>query len=70
MCLNCAHYDASAYNHCREPGAERVLDAARANRCDWFRPGGAGADGAGGSDRDAALAELERLFSGDGRSKD
>ena len=70
VCLNCAHYDPGAYNHCREPGAERVLDAARANRCDWFRPGGVGTDAEAASERDAALSELERLFSGGGRSND
>lgn len=59
-CVNCAHYDPGAYNDCREPGAERVDDRERANRCDWFQPGeGAGGDG---GQRDASLAALDALF--------
>ncbi len=58
-CAGCAHYDPGGYNECREPGAERVLDKERANRCDWFAPG-RGSDPA--PDRVGALAELERLF--------
>ncbi len=63
VCLNCAHYDPSAYNECREPNAERVLDRDRANRCDYFRPdasGGGASDSDGG--RAEALADLENLF--------
>jgi len=35
-CLNCVFYDTSAYNDCREPNAERVLDKGRSNFCDYF----------------------------------
>ena len=38
VCRNCAHHDPAAYNECREPGAERVADRDRANRCEWFVP--------------------------------
>lgn len=59
-CVNCSHYDTSAYNECRESGADRVLDKERANRCDWFAAGeGRGGDG---SSRSAALSDLESLF--------
>jgi hypothetical protein len=34
--LNCTHYDPRAYNGCREPHAERVLDKDRSNFCDFF----------------------------------
>ena len=37
-CLNCANYDTSSSNHCREPLAEWVSDRERANFCDFFRP--------------------------------
>lgn len=60
VCLNCAHYDPTAYNECKESSAERILDRDRANRCDYFRPGvgrGEADDG-----RDDALSKLERLF--------
>jgi hypothetical protein len=36
-CLNCSFYEAGAYNDCREPQAERVLDKTRSNFCDFFR---------------------------------
>ena len=36
-CLNCVFYDTSAYNDCREPNAERVLDKDKANFCDYFK---------------------------------
>ena len=35
-CLNCRFYDAGAYNQCREPQAERVIDKENANFCDCF----------------------------------
>jgi len=36
-CLNYSFYEAGAYNDCREPQAERVLDKARSNFCDFFK---------------------------------
>jgi hypothetical protein len=58
VCRNCAHHDPSAYNECRESSAERVGDRERANRCDYFAPGGdsarpGAAPGAGRSALDA-----------------
>ena len=35
-CRNCKFYAESAYNYCREPQAERVLDKANSNFCDYF----------------------------------
>lgn len=58
VCRNCAHHDPSAHNECREPGAERVADRDRANRCDWFAPRSAPAAAAAAADRTA----LENLF--------
>ncbi len=63
VCLNCAHYDPSAYNECRESNAERILDRDRANRCDYFRPTSIAR--AGGDGRDQAMADLEDLFKKD-----
>ena len=60
VCLNCAHYDPSAYNECRESSAERVLDRDRANRCDYFRPG-TGTNAATDT-RKGSLASLDALF--------
>jgi hypothetical protein len=60
VCLNCAHYDPSAYNECRESSAERIMDRDRANRCDYFRPDSG--TGTSGDVEDEALANLEDLF--------
>jgi hypothetical protein len=60
VCRNCAHHDPAAYNECREPNAERVGDRERANRCDYFAPGEAGAGA--GSPRAATHDALEALF--------
>ena len=62
VCRNCAHHDPSAYNECREPSAERVGERERANRCDYFAPGG---DGGGPRPGDAparARSSLDALF--------
>lgn len=60
VCKNCTFYDAKAYNECREPAADRVVDKERANFCDFFSPFG------GQRDMDAkaddARAKLEALF--------
>jgi hypothetical protein len=59
-CVNCAFHDRSAYNECREPSAERVVDKDRANFCDYFAPkGGASSTAAAGS---PTTSDLERLF--------
>lgn len=60
-CRNCTYHDPGAYNQCREPNAERVLDVERSNRCDYFSPGSArGGDAA--SARQGARNTLEALF--------
>ena len=61
VCRNCVHHDASAYNECREPNAERVDDRARANRCEYFRPG-APAQAGPAAARDPSRAALDALF--------
>ena len=57
-CRNCEYYDASAYNECREPNAERVSDRERGNRCDYFSPGASDTTAAGAADSRAALEAL------------
>ncbi len=37
--LQCAYFDRGAYNGCREPKAERIVDKERENRCEYFSPG-------------------------------
>lgn len=61
-CYNCLFYDSTAYNECREPQAERVLDKERANFCDYFqlaeRPFSVGQKDAAAE----AKKKLEELF--------
>jgi hypothetical protein len=59
-CLNCRHYDPKSYNECHEPQAERVLEKARANYCDFFSPG----QGVAGLDQqqEKMRAAAEALF--------
>jgi hypothetical protein len=60
-CSNCDFHDPSAYNECRESSAERVSERERANRCDYFDPGGqTGGDAM--RVKGKALGELDSLF--------
>ncbi len=61
VCRNCIHYDRTAYNECREPMAERVVDKEKRNFCDYFKPGGAGGATAG-DEKAAAMKKLDDLF--------
>lgn len=61
VCRNCAHHDPSAYNECREPNAERVSERERANRCDYFAPGGQ-QGGPLAREQASARAKLDDLF--------
>ena len=62
VCLNCKFYDKAAYNECKEPQADRVIDKDRSNFCDYFsfadNRKGAGVV----SEKSAALAALDKLF--------
>ena len=59
-CLNCSFYEPGAYNDCRESQAERVLDKAHSNFCDFFSfKGGAKSSVPASSD---AKDKLENLF--------
>ena len=60
-CLNCRHYDEKAYNNCREPQADRVLDKDRRNFCDLFSPA-TEARGKASPDKNAAMKKLDDLF--------
>ena len=61
-CLNCEHYDEKAYNQCREPQADRVLDKDRSNFCDYFSFR-SGSGGAKVSDpKEKAMKDLDSLF--------
>lgn len=59
-CRMCKFYDKSAYNECREPMADRVLDKEKANFCDFFKAGNAGHGG--GSEKEDLLSKADALF--------
>ncbi|HBG47017.1 MAG TPA: hypothetical protein DDW94_08520 [Deltaproteobacteria bacterium] len=59
VCLNCRFHDRSAYNDCREPSAERVIDKERSNFCEYFEH----LEGAMSTTApEDPLKELKRLF--------
>lgn len=58
VCLNCRFYDTGAYNQCREPSAERVVEKDRSNFCEFFELSGAPAKTPG----EDPLAKLKELF--------
>ncbi len=61
-CLACTHHDPAAYNECREPSAERVVEKASSNFCDYFKGAGdsAGSDIGSGAGAPSALDDLFR----------
>ncbi len=62
-CKNCAFYDPSAYNECKEVMADRIVDKERANFCDYFRLKDDSSPLPAGNDRvKEAKAKLEALF--------
>lgn len=61
VCRNCIHYDKTAYNECREPMADRVVDKEKRNFCDYFKPGNAASSNAQ-DEKDAAMKKLNDLF--------
>lgn len=59
-CKQCVYFDEGAYNECREPSAERVVDKEKANFCDYFefhRTSGAVSE-----KKESWRDELENLF--------
>lgn len=61
VCRNCRHYDANAYNECREPVAEVVREKERANFCDHFVAGSGQSSSLGDRQKDLRAA-AEALF--------
>jgi hypothetical protein len=61
-CRQCRFYDPRSSDGCREPQAERVLDATRGNFCDHFSAAEAPAPTAPAAGASEARAALARLF--------
>lgn len=61
-CVYCVHYSTAAYNECREPQADRVVDKEGSNFCDYFKPGLTGTTGDTGAAQKSAKAAFDALF--------
>jgi len=58
-CVQCKFYEPSAYNQCREPIAERVVEKEKANLCAYFVFQGKSEKP---NETDRAKKRLEELF--------
>jgi len=61
-CLNCIFHATGAYNDCREPQAERVVEKARSNFCDFFVFRDADADAKGKNSGESLKTKMASLF--------
>lgn len=55
----CSFYDPSAYNECKEPMANRILEKESANFCDYYKLGALNNQG---NDKDDLMAAANALF--------
>ena len=62
VCRMCIHYDVNAVDQCREDDAERVVEKARPNFCDYFKPDPAAFEPTEKRAEDAARSAAEDLF--------
>jgi len=62
VCLNCSFYSQGAYNDCREPQAERVVDKRRSNFCDYFTFADSSARPKTAPGKDDPRSRLDSLF--------
>ena len=61
VCKNCRNFDTSAYNQCKEPNAERVVDKEKSNFCDYFSFAEKNSAGSKQEKKDY-LKDLDNLF--------
>jgi hypothetical protein len=61
-CLNCANYDESASDQCKEPQAEKVSVKDRRNFCDYFTLREGRPDSTSVGRAEEARKKLEELF--------
>ena len=59
-CRMCKFYDPKAYNECKEPVAERILEKEKANFCEFFVLSGPNLDGQ--KEQTKILSAAEALF--------
>lgn len=58
-CKMCEFYDPKAYNECKEPTADRILEKEKANFCDHFRLGSIDSSS---NAKDDVMAQANALF--------
>lgn len=58
-CMMCNFYDRNAYNECREPAADRIVEKEKNNFCDFFVLKG---KGGANSSNDDLVAKANSLF--------
>jgi hypothetical protein len=61
-CRNCRFHAPEAYNGCREPQAERVIENERSNFCDYFIFRETAESDPGKDSADSVQAKLASLF--------
>lgn len=59
-CKMCQFYDIHAYNECKEPSAERIVDKEKPNFCTYYRL--AGGDQNQGPSKNDLLSAADALF--------
>ena len=59
-CKMCIHYEKMAYNECREPMAERIVDKKKANFCSYFKIKNGKKDA--GLSKNDFISAAEKLF--------
>ena len=62
VCLNCENYDQAAYNQCKEPNAERVVEKDRRNFCDYFKIRQTNSSSQKSQSKEEILKDLDNLF--------
>ena len=62
VCMMCVHFDRHVPKQCREDDAEEVIEKARLNFCEWFKPSESAFEPDRKSEEDEAKAALEDLF--------
>lgn len=58
-CKMCEFYDQKAYNECREPSADRIVEKEKANFCDYFKLGNSKNNQ---TNKDDIMAQANSLF--------
>ena len=62
-CVNCANYEPTLSNRCREPNTEWIADREKANFCDFFTPGKSSRAASGpAASKDDARRAFDSLF--------